>query len=145
MFTRMIRKPAVFSRLFSRLLDERPSLEKVVPLSRSLDQHRPESQRFFTSDREGSQEVTIRRGRMEDVPGVWKLTAEAKWNIHQDMIETHFKISENGWTVAEKEGDIVGCHLSHDFSDGLKTAGHFIVSSKLRGHGVGEYIIAISI
>ncbi|XP_013399146.1 uncharacterized protein LOC106165485 [Lingula anatina] len=74
---------------------------------------------------------------MEDVPGVWKLTAEAKWNMHQDVIETHFKMCENGWIIAEKDGDVVGCMLTHDFSDDLRTVGHFIVSSKLRGQGVG--------
>ncbi|XP_013415975.1 uncharacterized protein LOC106177675 [Lingula anatina] len=98
---------------------------------------RPVQQRSFASDTEGSQGVTLRRGRMEDVPGVWQVTEEAKWNMHQDVVETHFKMSNNGWIIAEKDGNIVGCLLTYKFNDDLRTAGHLIMSPKMRGYGVG--------
>ncbi|XP_013415978.1 uncharacterized protein LOC106177678 [Lingula anatina] len=101
----------------------------------------PVPRRAFTWNMEGSHGLLIRRGRKEDIPGVWKLTEEATWNTHQDMIETYFKISEKGWIIAEKDGKAVGCILAHDFNDDLTTVGHFIVSSKMRKHGVGAQII----
>ncbi|XP_013415952.1 uncharacterized protein LOC106177659 [Lingula anatina] len=141
MFAYTVRRHVTISRFFNAVRNERlPSVLVGDPFRRHRTQ-RPVFQRSFTSTSEGSQGVTIRRGRMEDVPGVWKLTEEFKWNKHQDMIETLFKICENGWTIAEKDGSVVGCCLTHDFNDDLTTVGHFLVSSKMRGYGVGGQIL----
>ncbi|XP_013415946.1 uncharacterized protein LOC106177653 isoform X2 [Lingula anatina] len=117
MFANTVRRHVTISRFFNAVRDERlPSVLVGGPFRR-LRTQRPVFQRYFTSTMEGSQGVTIRRGRMEDVPGVWQLAEEAMWNTHQDMIETHFKMCENGWTIAEKDGNVVGGQLLRNIAE----------------------------
>ncbi|XP_013384225.1 uncharacterized protein LOC106154423 [Lingula anatina] len=142
MFAITVRRHATISRFFSAVCDESRCSMLGKPPFRRLGGPMAWSERPITPDTEGSQGVTVRPGRMKDVPGVWKLTEEVKWNKHQDMIETLFKMCENGWNIAEKDGDVVGCYLSHEFDSGLKTAGHFIVSPKMQGRGVGAKLMS---